>query len=175
MLELLKTRRSIRKYEDRQVEKEKIDTILKAALLAPSSRAIRPWEFIAVTDKEVLSKLSLCRKPASGFLAQVPFCVVVTADKESCDVWVEDCSITAIIIQLTAQSMGLGSCWIQVRKRMFDENKSAEEYIRNLLNVPEKYSVECIIAAGYPAEVKKAYNEEELAYNKLHFNGFNQK
>jgi nitroreductase len=175
MLELLKTRRSIRKYQDWPVEREKIDTILKAALLAPSSRSIRPWEFIAVTDKELLSKLSQCRKPMSGYLAQAPLCVVVTADRESCDVWVEDCSITAIIMQLTAHSMGLGSCWIQIRKRNHDEERSADDYIRSVLHVPEKYSVECIIAIGYSAEEKKAYTEEQLAYNKLHYNDFNQK
>lgn len=169
MLEFLKTRRSIRKYEGRPVEKEKVDEILKSMLLAPSSRSRRPWEFIVVTDKETLRELSLCRKGSSSFLADSPLAIVVLADKEACDVWIEDCSIAAIIAQLSAHSMGLGSCWIQIRERMKDEGTSAEAYIKEKLNVPAKYAVECIIAIGYPGEDKKSYEEGDLLYNKLHF------
>lgn len=169
MLELLKTRRSIRKFQDRPVEKEKVEAVLKSILLAPSSRARRPWEFIAVTDKETLRDLSLCRKGSSAFLEKVALAIVVFADKEVCDVWVEDCSIAAIIAQLSAHSMGLGSCWIQVRERMMDEGISTEAYIKERLNIPDRYVVECIIAIGYPGEDKKPYEEEELLYDKIHF------
>ena len=169
MLELLKTRRSIRRFQDRPVEKEKIDQILKAVLLAPSSRSRRPWEFIVVTDKETLRELSLCRQGSSSFLAEAPLGIVIIADKEACDVWVEDCSITAILAQLTAHSIGLGSCWIQIRERMKDESISAETYIKERLNIPDKYAVQCIIAIGYPGEEKKSYDEEQLPYNKIHF------
>ena len=172
MIELLKSRRSIRKYESKEVEKERIDTLLKAALLAPSSRSRRPWEFVVVTDKELLKKLSKSREYGSQFLEGAPLGIVVIADKEACDVWVEDASISAILIQIAAHSIGLGSCWIQIRDRMHDEEKKAEDYIKSLLNIPEKYSVECIIAAGYPAEEKKSYVDEDLLYNKVHFNGY---
>jgi nitroreductase len=175
MLEALKTRRSIRKYEAREIEKEKVDTLLKAALLAPSSRSRRPWEFVAVTDKELLVKLSQCREQGGQFLAGAPLAIVVIADETACDVWIEDSSIAATIIQLTAHSLGLGSCWIQVRERMHSAEKTAEEYIKAVLNVPDKYKVECIISIGYPAEEKKAYSEEDLLYDKLHFNKFNNK
>lgn len=169
MLEFLKTRRSIRKFQDRPVEKEKVDGIIKSVLLAPSSRSRRPWEFVVVTDKETLKDLSLCRKGSSSFLAEAPLCIVVLADKEACDVWIEDCSIAAIIAQLSAHSMGLGSCWIQVRERMKDEKVSAETYIKERLNIPDKYAVQCMIAIGYPGEEKKPYEEEMLPYNKIHF------
>lgn len=169
MLEFLKTRRSIRKFQDRPVEKEKVDGIIKSVLLAPSSRSRRPWEFVVVTDKETLKDLSLCRKGSSSFLAEAPLGIVVLADKEACDVWIEDCSIAAIIAQLSAHSMGLGSCWIQVRERMKDEKVSAETYIKERLNIPDKYAVQCMIAIGYPGEEKKPYEEEMLSYNKIHF------
>lgn len=172
MLRLLSSRRSIRKYLDKPLEKEKIDDILKAALLAPSSRSRRPWEFIAVTDKETLSRLSECREHSSSFLKEAALGVVVIADKELCDVWVEDSSIAAIIMQLTAHSMGLGSCWIQIRERMKKENLSAESYIKDILAIPERYRIECIISIGYPAEDKKPYNDEELLYNKIHTNKY---
>ncbi|MCR4434756.1 MAG: nitroreductase family protein [Clostridiales bacterium] len=172
LFDLLKSRRSIRKFTGREVEKEKIDIILKSALLSPSSRAIRPWEFVAVTDKELLQKLSRCREYGPQFLAGAPLGIVVIADPEACDVWIEDASIASIIIQLTAQSLELGSCWIQVRERFYSGDQKAEDYIKGVLGIPAKYRVECIVAIGYPAEEKKPYDESELLYGKLHYNKF---
>jgi nitroreductase len=170
--DLLKSRRSIRKFQDREVEKEKIDTILKSALLSPSSRARRPWEFIAVTDTELLRKLSGCREHGSQFLDGAPLGIVVVADPEACDVWVEDASIASIIIQLSAQALDLSSCWIQVRERFYKGEVKAEDYIKETLEIPAKYHVECIVAIGYPAEVKGAYGDNELLYGKIHSNRF---
>uniref|UniRef100_UPI0006D28F45 nitroreductase family protein n=1 Tax=Clostridium sp. NkU-1 TaxID=1095009 RepID=UPI0006D28F45 len=172
LFNLLKSRRSIRKFQAREVEKEKIDVILKSALLSPSSRSIRPWQFIAVTDGELIRRLSLCREPASKFLAGAPFAIVVIADKDLSDVWVEDASIAATMIQLAAQDLSLGSCWIQVRERFHTGQETAGEYIREVLEIPEQYSVECMIAIGYPAEEKKPYEEDKLLYQKLHYNKF---
>lgn len=168
--DLLKSRRSIRKYQSKEVEKEKLDIILKSALLSPSSRSRRPWEFIVVTDKDLLQKLSKCREHSSSFLAGAPLGIVVAADPETCDVWVEDASIASIIIQLSAQSLGLGSCWIQVRERFGAGNVKAEEHVKDVLGIPARYNVECIIAVGYPAEEKQAYREEDLLYGKIHMN-----
>jgi len=172
LYDLLKSRRSIRKYQNREVEQEKIDILLKSALLSPSSRSIRPWQFIAVTDKQKLKQLSLCREHGPGFLAEAPFAVVVIADKSASDVWIEDASIASAFMQLTAQDLGLGSCWIQVRERFHKEQETAEEYIRQVLEIPEQYSVECILSIGYPAEDKKPYEEDTLQYQKLHYNKY---
>lgn len=175
MIELLKSRRSIRKYQDREIEKEKVDMLLKAALLAPSSRSRRPWEFIAVTNKDLLKKLSESKEHGSKLIEGAPLCIVVIADKECCDVWIEDSSIAASIIHLTAHSLDLGSCWIQIRERNHNEEKTAEDYIKKLFNIPDKYAVECIISVGYPGEYKKAYEDNDLMYNKLHFNDYADK
>ncbi len=174
LYELLKSRRSIRKFKNQEVEKEKLDLILKAALMAPSSRSIKPWQFIAVTDKEKLKELSVSRKPGPVFLENAPLAIVVLADKNACDVWVEDTSITATYIQLMAQDLGLGSCWIQIRERFNTEEKvkTADEYIKDLLEIPEQYAVECVIAIGYPDEEKAHHNEEKLLYDKVHFDKF---
>lgn len=172
MIDLLTTRRSIRKFQNKGIEKEKIEAILKGALLSPSSRSIRPWEFIAVTDKELLQKLSLSKEHGSEFLEGAPLGIVIIADPEACDVWIEDSSIAAIITQLTAQSLGLGSCWIQIRERFHLENEKAEDYVKGILGIPGKYKVECIIAIGYAREEKKAYTDEDLKYNKIHIDKF---
>ncbi len=172
MLELLKTRRSIRKYQNREVEKEKLDIILKSALLSPSSRGRKPWEFIVVSDQEMLNKLSQCREHSSQFLAGAPLGVVVIADPTICDVWIEDASIASIIIQLTAHSIGLGSCWIQVRERMHSENKKAEDFIKEILEIPEQFCVAAIISIGYKDEDKESHDEDNLSFNKIHYNKY---
>lgn len=172
LYDLLKSRRSIRKFENKEVEKDKVDTILKSALLSPSSRSRRPWEFIAVTDKDLLKKLAKAREHSSAFIENAPLGIVVIADPEICDVWIEDASIASIIIQLSAQSLGLGSCWIQIRDRFHSEQMKAEEYVKDVLGIPAKYSVECMVAIGYPAEEKKAYSEADLLYEKLHYNKY---
>ncbi len=170
--DLLRSRRSVRKFQDRDVEKGKTDAILKSALLSPSSRAGRPWEFVAVTDRELLKRLSGCREHGSGFLAGAPLGIVVLADPAACDVWVEDASIASIIIQLAAQSLGLSSCWIQVRKRFHPGGGTAGEYIRGVLGIPPEYRVACMIAIGYPAEQTRAQDDAELLYDKVHFNRY---
>ncbi len=172
MYELLRNRRSIRKFQEEEVEKEKLEYILKSALLAPSSRSIRPWEFIVVTDKDLLQQLSQCKEHSANFLATAPLGIVVLADPEKCDVWVEDSSIASIIIQLACHSQGLGSCWIQVRERYGADQTKADTYVKKTLGIPDKYETECIIAVGYPAEEKKPYKDEDLLYNKIHYNSF---
>lgn len=167
--ELLRTRRSIRKYQWKEVEKEKIHTILQNALLAPSSRSRRPWAFIVVTDRDVLQKLSKIREHGAQHIAEAPLCIIVAADPEACDVWVEDASIASIIIQLSAHSLGLGSCWIQARERFAPDHIKTGDMVKGILSIPEKYEIECLITIGYPAEEKKPYNDSDLEFDKLHF------
>lgn len=172
MLELLKTRRSIRRYQDKPVEQEKLDTILKGALTSPSSKGKRPWELIVVKDKDTLLKLSECRGGSSKLIAGSAISIVIAADKELTDVWTEDASIVATIIQLTAHSLSLGTCWVQIRERVTQDNKTAEAYVKEVLGIPEKYGVECVIALGYPAEEKEPYKEEKLPFHKIHSEQF---
>ncbi|MHB9055141.1 MAG: nitroreductase family protein [Paludibacteraceae bacterium] len=171
--DLLKNRRSTRQYSDRKIEQEKIDKLTAAALMSPSSKRSNPWEFIVVEDKETLAKLSESRPHGSQMLSQAPLGIVVIADRTRSDVWMEDASIAALIIQLQAQDMGLGSCWTQIYLRQKEEDLTAEEYIRNLLEIPEKYAVLCIISVGYKNEDRPPHNEEKLAYNKIHREKFN--
>ena len=134
--DLLKKRRSIRKYINKKIEKEKVDMIIKSALMSPSSRGRRPWEFVLVEDRDLLEKLSKCREHGSQFLKEAALAVVVLADPDKCDVWIEDASIASLIIQLTAHSLDLGSCWIQVRERYKNEFQKTEDYIKELLDIP---------------------------------------
>ncbi len=172
MLDMLLKRRSIRKYSEDRIEPEKTKTLIKAALLAPSSRDLKPWEFIVVEDKELLKKLAESKRQSAAFLKDAALGIVVVANPEKCDVWVEDTAIASTILHLMAESIGLGSCWIQIRERWYDDNQTSEEYVKSLLRIPDKYKVESIIAVGYPAEQKSPHSESEIMYNKVHLNGF---
>ena len=174
-ISLLKERRSVRKYKDQPVESEKVDVLVEAALRSPSSRGFNPWEFIVVSDKDLLKKLSVAKPHGASFLKNAPLGIVVLANPEKSDVWVEDASIASILIHLAATSLGLGSCWVQMRKRMHDDTLSSEEYIRELLDIPSGMSVESIIAIGYPDEQKAPHGKENLAYEKVHGNGYGKK
>ncbi len=171
-LSLIEKRRSIRKFQDKPVESEKIDQLVEAVLRSPSSRGFNPWEFIFVTDKERIQKLSRSKEHGSSFLKNAPLCVVVCGDPQRSDVWVEDTSIASIFLHLASTSMGLGSCWIQIRERSHDGSKSAETYIRETLNIPSRLKVESIVAIGYPDEEKPGHPKESLLYDKVSFNEY---
>lgn len=173
MLNTLIHRRSIRKYTDQKIEKDKLDTLIQAALLSPSSRGLRPWEFIVVQDKETLANLSKAKPHGGTFLKDSPLAIVVLGDSTKSDVWVEDASIASIIIQLTAEELGLGSCWVQIRNRKYDDNTTAESYLQNLLNIPEHIKVEAIISIGYPDEQKEPYELDDLPYSKIKYEKYN--
>jgi nitroreductase len=168
VMSIIRKRRSIRKFLDRPIEAEKIDLLLEAALRAPSSRGINPWEFVVVNDKALLARLAQSKQHGSAFLKNAPLGIVICADAEKCDVWVEDASIASIFIHLAAESLGLGSCWIQIRERMHDGKRSAQEYIVETLHLPPRLQVESIIAIGYPDEKLPPHKKEELLFEKVH-------
>jgi len=170
MIELLRKRRSIRKFTSEKIAATLVETLVEAALRAPSSRGINPWEFIVVDDPETLLKLSGAKQHGSSFLKDAPLAVVVCADTAKSDVCIEDCSIAAIIVQLTAVSLGLGSCWAQIRNRMHDRERSSEAYVRELLGLPEHVMVETVIGIGHPAERKMPVPAGRLQRDKIRYN-----
>ncbi len=174
-MDLITKRRSIRRYTANKVEEEKVELLKEAALRAPSSRGVNPWEFIFITDRDLLAKLSAAKPHGSTFLKDAPLGVVVCADPQKSDVWVEDASIATIFIELAATSLELGSCWIQIRERMHDETQTAEAYIAHLLNIPSHLKVESMIAIGYPAESKPPHSKEELQNEKVSLNQYGVK
>ena len=169
---LIEKRRSIRKFKQIPVEAEKVNKLIEAALRPMSGRSKNPWRFIVVNQPDLIEKLASARPSGSTFLKNAPLAIVILADPEKTDVWVEDAAIATTFLHLAATDLGLGSCWIQVRKRNHDETTSAEEYIRKLLNVPEKFKVESMLAVGYADEEKSPHPRESLQLEKVTFNTF---
>jgi nitroreductase len=172
MIDLLRQRRSIRKYTTEPIGKENLDMLIETLLRSPSSMNNQPWEFIIVNEPGLLSKLSQSKEHGSSFLKGAPLGIVICADSTKSNVWVEDCSVASILVQMTAQSLGLRSCWIQIRNRPHDKNSTAEEYIRELLGIPAHIMVESIISIGFPDEIKEPVPTEKLDYRKIRHNRF---
>jgi len=175
MIELLRKRRSVRRYQDRKIEAKKVAMIEEALLRAPSSRGLQPWEFVLVDDRELLGRLALAKPHGSSFIADAALAVVVCADAARCDVWVEDSSITTLLAHLTACSLDLGSCWVQLRERMHDENTTAEAYVRDVLGIPDHLRVGAMVAIGYPAEDLPPHPAAKLKREKVFRNGYGQR
>lgn len=156
LLELLQRRRSIRKYTDEDIAEETLEKILQAGLLAPSSRAIYPVEFVVVRCKDKLEKLSQCKVGSAELLKAANAAIVVIGDTAKSDAWVEDCSIAMTLMQLEATEQGIGSCWVQCRSRRTPDGTATEDYIRTLLDIPANFGVLAILSLGVPAENPKA-------------------
>ena len=171
-MSLIQERRSIRRFSEQPVESEKIDALVEAALRAPSSRGFNPWEFIVVTDKALLEQLSGAKPHGASFLKHAPLGIVVCGDTRASDVWVEDTAIASIFLHLAAASLDLGSCWIQIRKRMHDQRRTAHDYIAGLLDIPPHLALESIIAIGYPVQKKSPHARDTLQYEKVHRNRY---
>ena len=143
LLSIFQQRHSIRKYTGAPIDDAALTQIIQAGLLSASSRSIRPWEFIVVKDKDMLRHLSECRTGAAWMLAGADAAIVVIANAEVSDVWIEDSSIAMANMHLMADSLGIGSCWIQGRLRTATSADSGtasittEDYVRECLrNLP---------------------------------------
>jgi nitroreductase len=97
---------------------------------------------------------------------------VICGDEALSDVWVEDCAIAAIVAHLTAHSLGLGSCWIQIRNRAYSGEKTSETYVRELLGIPANLRVEAIISVGFSGETRAPVPAERLPYEKIKYNRY---
>ena len=153
LVDILKKRKSIRKYTDENISDEVLNQIIEAGKLAPSGRNKKPVKLVLVKDKEILEYLSNTRSHGSQILAGANAAIVVVGDSELSDTWIEDCSIAMMIMQLRATELGIGNCWVQVRGRYLDETgELTADLIKSKLNIEDKYSVECMLSLGMPAE-----------------------
>lgn len=164
---LLLNRRSIRKYTSQPLDPDAVRLILEAGLTAPTSKNQRSWQFVVVEDKEMLARLGECKPSYATSVANAPMAVVVVADMTKSDAWVEDASVAAIIMQLQAADLGLGSCWVEVRDRYREDGTPSEEYVREMLGIPEQYAVVAIISFGHKDEERKPINPERLQWEKV--------
>lgn len=154
--EVIAKRHSVRKFEDRPVERDVIDAVLNAAQTAPSSKNCRSTAFMVIEDRDTIAAISEMRDFGSAFVRNAPAVVVVMGDETKTDLWVDNCAISATFVQLAATAMDLGSCWVHVNGRPRSREDAslgdAESYLKNLLGVKDGMRILCVIALGYPLE-----------------------
>lgn len=175
LIDLLRARRSIRRFTDQPVEPEKIDLLVEAALRSPSSKGNNPWEFIVVTDPAMLKQLAVAKAHGATFLQGAPLAIVVCADPAKSDVWVEDASIATTLIHLQATDLGLGSCWVQIRLRQREDGTSSQVYLADLLGLPEHMMVLAIVGIGYPVDTKSGHPHASLCFNQVSYGRFSHR
>ena len=161
-------RRSIRKFTDQPVEKEKLVMLLEAAMAAPTAMNAQPWEFVVITEKEVMDKFR------SGLMfakmnAPAAICVLgstrLQKNKAGERFWVQDCSAATENILLAATSQGLGSVWIGIHPVTLFVRQ-----VKNILNLPEGVTPLNLIYIGYPAEGKEPRTQYDEA--RVHWGPF---
>ena len=156
--DLVQLRRSHRKFTAEEIDADDVKLILRAGLMAPTSKGQRAWQFVVVDDKTDLEKLADAKDMGGQFLKN--------------DCWVEDGSIAAISMQYQIEALGLGSCWIQMRGRGLSDGTSADTVIQGVLDIPENLSCLCILAVGHKADERKPQNEDKLKWENVHLNKF---
>lgn len=170
--DLISKRRSYRNFTDEEISAEDVKLILRAALMSPTSKGQRSWQFVVVDDKMTIEKLADAKELGSQFLKKVSLAVVVLGDTASDDCWIEDCSIAAVSMQYQAEDLGLGSCWAQMRARGLADGTAADDVIRGILNLPENLNTLCIVGFGHKKEERKQQNEDALKWENVHVNKF---
>lgn len=159
--EAIKTRRSIRKFQDKKVPDDLINKLIEAARLAPSSHNAQPWKFFIVKDEVLHQKLKENNIFSGAFVYEAPVIIICCADPDlsvrpSDSIFSDqdvqgkaarDLAFASQNLILQAQELGLGTCYIG----MLDRKKTKE-----ILNIPENYVLPYAIIAGYPAEIPNA-------------------
>ena len=166
-LELCQRRRSIRKYTNQPVEREKLDYLLRCALMAPSGKRLNPWEFVVITDTATIRAMAPCKEYGAGMLETAMAAIVVAVDEQKSTTALFDGAIAAEHLLLAAEEQGLGACWCHIVGR-----ENAEKMVKQLAGVPENLTVICVVTVGYKDEERKNYDLDKLLYEKIHYNRY---
>lgn len=168
VLDNIATRTSIRDYEARPVEKEKIEKMLRAAMAAPTAMNKQPWHFVVVDQRNVLDALAGAN-PYAKMLKKAPLAIVVCGNTDKMiegggrDFWIQDASAATENLLLAAHAMGLGAVWTGAYP---SEERCIS--ISKVLSLSDNLIPLNMIVVGYPAEhpqPKQKFKEENISYN----------
>ena len=164
MLEVIKKRRSIRRYTNDPMTDEDVMALLEAAMAAPSADNLQPWEFIVVDDGDLRRKLAETH-PWSSMCAGAPVVFVICANDRRSKHWVEDASAATENLLLCATGRDLGAVWVGIYP-----NQESEKHVRATLGIPSAMRVLCMVPVGHPAEERPSGTKFDE--NKVHYNGY---
>lgn len=158
-------RKSVRTYTSKPLEEKQLDILVRAGMAAPSSRDIRPWEFVVITDKALLEEMAEAL-PLAAMLAHTQQAIVVCGDSEKSEnCWYLDCSAASQNILLAAESMGIGAVWTAA----FPYSDRVEA-VQRLLQLPAHIIPLNVIPLGYPGGDEEAVDKYDRA--RIHYNRY---
>lgn len=168
-IEAIKTRRSVRRYADTDVEKEKIDLILDACRWAPSGHNNQPWRFIVIKDRKVMEEVAKCTIYGK-ILRSARVLIAVFLDSSAMYDKKKDTLATGACIQnmlLAAHSLGLGACWQ-------GEILNQKDKVNRILGAPDALELMAVVTLGYPAEKVGSIRKSvaEIAYSDRYGNKY---
>jgi nitroreductase len=165
ILNTIYSRKSVREYINKNIDSEKINSLLMAAMAAPSAMNKQSWEFIVVKDKITLEQLGNIKNGAH-MVKDAAMAIVVCGNLEETinDYWVQDCSAASMNILLAAHSMELGAVWTEV----YNSKMELVNKVKKILNLPEYIIPLNTIAIGYPKKMNKE-NNVKYAKDKIHY------
>lgn len=151
--EVVKNRKSVREYSKEGVKKEFIEKIADAGRLAATARNEQPWEFVAISDKEMLKKIcSMCRN--GPFIKDASYLIAVFS--KDTKYYIEDCSAATQNMLLAIEALGLGGCWVA------GDKKDYADIVRKLLNAPDGYKLVSMVTVGQPKKEENAHAKKGL-------------
>ena len=162
-------RRSTRKYKNESIPEEKVDKILQAGLLAPTSQNRKPCEFYLIKDNDTLAKLSKAKKIGAGMLSVCDIAIAVFGNSKKADTWIEDCSIAMSYMSLMATDQGVGNCWCQMHLRSNLLGKDAEGNVKKIMHIADDdMRMVGILALGISEKEVQPHTEQDIDWNKVH-------
>ena len=164
MLDVIYKRRSIRKYQNKPVEEEKLNEVLKAAMYAPSGMNKQPWHFIVCKERKTLDEVQKIH-PYSSMLSSAPCCIIVAGDtkmEHAKGSYIQDCAAAVENLLLAACALELGTCWLGIYP-----DKTRQGQFKKLFNMPSDIEPLCVVALGYPDEKKDM--PQRFDQSKVHF------
>lgn len=173
ILDIIFKRRSVRRFLDRPLEPEMITCLLQAAMAAPTACNSQPWEFIVVTEPDMLDKM---RDKMQFARYNAPCAVVVCGSPHLANnsaarhFWVQDCSAAMENLLIAAAGLGLGAVWIGVHPLPSNENR-----IRPLFNIPAQVTPLGIAMVGYPAEDAVPRPRTQFDEHRVHWQVYEPK
>lgn len=162
-------RRSVRQFTDKPVERQLLELLIKAGMAAPSAANKQPWDFVVITDREMLSLLAE-QLPYAKMLFSAPAAIVVCGNKQRAlpawdsQFWIQDCSAASQNILLAATSLGLGSVWTAVYPDL-----DRVRCVVDALSLPDYVLPLNVIPIGYPVSeevVNDRWDEKKLHWEK---------
>jgi nitroreductase len=161
-LQIIFNRRSIRAYTDEEVSQDDIQSLLEAAMAAPSGSNLKPWHFVVVTDRPTLQALADAH-PYGKMVAQAPLAIVVCGRRAASPWWAQDCTAATENILIAVAALGLGAVWVGCHGV-----QDREEAVRAVLGIPDSIGILSLLSIGHPGEVKPARTQFDPA--KVHKN-----